>query len=253
MVITAGFTTACEEGPPLNQVPTPPDAGCTIPQDPQNYEVYFVLDVSGSMEPYLQEVNLALGAFAASFPERDLQDRPVTVQYYVVGFVNDFVWFPSEAERRMTSPSEVQQAFNAAIASGRNNTLIERNIINAEPEENLLDALGLVLDNPPSSTARVLVLIATDANFVEAPTRLSGDIIVQASYEETKDALALFDARIHAFTAGPVDGLTRTFRGVPALTDRPGSATYSLRNLSETEGLIQATLTEIVRGATCQF
>lgn len=228
----------------------PPDAGCDLSDTPQRFEVYFVVDVSGSMAAFNDELARTVESFAQSFPERDAQDNRVLVDYYVIAFVNDVLWFPNNA-RRMTEPVSVQGALRAAILRGEDNTLLTRDLKNAEPDENLLDALAEVIGHNPREDAQVLVLIATDAGFREAPERLSGGIEVRSTYAAIRADLERIGAQVHAFTPDALDGLTRGYAGQEPLTALPGSGSYSLRDLASSSELIQVTLTDIARNASC--
>lgn len=228
----------------------PPDAGCDLKEAPQRYEVYFVIDVSGSMAPFNNALASTVQSFSRSFPERDANDNRVLVDYYVIAFVNDILWFPNNA-RRMTEPVAVQGAIEAAILRGADNTLLTRDLKNAETEENLLDALSEVVTNNPREDAQVLVLIATDAGFKEAPATLSGGVTVRSTYPQIMGDLEALGARIHAFTPDALDGLTRQYAGMPALTTLPGSGSYSLRDLESSAELIETTLLDIAQSATC--
>ncbi len=251
MTFAAAGTTACrEDAPPLSVARPPPDAGCAIEEAPQNYEVYFVIDVSGSMAPFLRDLAATVQSFSLAFPERDAQGNRILVNYYVIAFVNDVVWVPNNA-RRMTQPIAVQAAIEDAIDLGRDNTLLTRDLKNAEKDENLLDALAQVLSNAPTNDAKVLVLVATDAGFREAPDTLSGGIMVQSNYQSIKADLEGVGAQIHAFTPDALDGLTRQYAGQPALTTIPGSNSYSLRELESSAELIERTLLDIAQNATC--
>jgi hypothetical protein len=236
---------------PFTNVPPPPDAGCTLEQGPQRYEVYFVVDVSGSMAPFLNSLAGQLQDFARSFPERDTQDNRILVDYYVVAFVNDVLWFPNNA-RRMTDPIAVQQAIQEAVARGADNTLLTKDLKNAESDENLLDALSQVVSSARPDGAAVLVVVATDAGFREAPETLSGGITVQTRYATLRADLEARGIQLHAFTPDELDGLTRQFRNQPSLTSLPGSAQYSLRDLQASGELIQRTLQAIAQNAACQ-
>lgn len=239
-----------DEGAGITVARPPPDAGCDVSDAPQRFEVYFVVDVSGSMEEFNYELSNTVESFARAFPERDAQDNRVLVDYYVIAFVNDVLWFPNNA-RRMTEPVAVQGALQAAIARGRDNTLLTRDLKNAEADENLLDALAEVINSHPREDAQVLVLVATDAGFREAPATLSGGIEVQSTFASVRADLESIGAQIHAFTPGALDGVTQQYAGQPALTTLPGSGAYSLRDLASSGELIEITLSDIAHNASC--
>ena len=239
-----------DDTPPLlNDVLPPPKPDCIREVTPRTFEVYFVLDVSGSMAPFLRDLQQELVSLTTNFIETDSQGRQTLVDYYVVAFVNDVKWFP-EAAPRMTSHIAVQDAFNQAIEAGLSNQNLNSNSPNAEARENMLDALAEVLNNNPKADAR-MVFIATDAPFAEAPDRLSGGIEVKSNYESIKADLATNEFRIHAFTQDEVDGLTRLYRNLEPLTTLPGSTTHRLSDLTGANAQIRQTLTSIAQDASC--
>lgn len=248
--LAAALAGCAEDVPPLVTVRPPPDAGCLIETGPQRYEVYLVIDVSGSMTPFLEALGQQIQSFADAFPERDTGGNRVLVDYYVIAFVNDVLWFPNNA-RRMTNPIAVQSAIRSAIALAADNTLLTSSNKNAESDENLLDALAQAIDHEHIEGASILTLVATDASFREAGERLSGGVTVQSNYTDILASLEMLGAQVHAFTPDNLDGLTRQFEGQPSLTSLPGSGSYSLRDLESSADLIEATLQDIAQSAAC--
>ncbi len=254
LTLSVGLSTAggcADDTPAISVARPPPEPECVVDEVPQRYEIYFVIDVSGSMVPFLHNLASAVQSFSSSFPTRDVQDNRILVNYYVIAFVNDVIWVPSNA-RRMTQPIAVQAAIETAITRGANNTLLTKDLKNAEPDENLLDALSEVIGNKPDNDAQVLVLVATDAGFREAPDVLSGNIPVNSNYASVLADLESIGAQIHAFTPDQLDGLTRQYAGQPALTTLAGSGSYSLRELESSAELIEQTLSDIALTATCK-
>lgn len=249
-LITAGALFALagctDEGTPITTIDEIPDAGCARTMMPKTFEVYFVIDVSGSMGPFLMDLRNQLVAFVDGFPKLDVEGRPVRVDYYVVAFVNDVKWYGG----RMTSVIALQSALDEAITRGQTNFNLTQNRINAEPEENMLDALASVIESAPDAEAR-LVMIAGDATIPEAPMVLSENIEVKSNYATILAELTRIDARVHAFVPDELDGLSRTFEGMPALTSLPGSTVNSLRDLTGANDRIRETLSKIASGAAC--
>lgn len=246
-VLSAHAISACNDDTgPIVTAEEPPDAGCIRAATPQTYQVYFVVDVSGSMGPFLTDLKEQLVSFADGFPEFDAEGRVVRVEYYVVAFVNDVKWYGG----RMTSVIALQAALDEAIERGKTNLNLDQNKLNAEPEENTLDALASVIESGPTAEAR-LIMLAGDAAFVEAPRVLSEGIMVRSSYATILEELGGIQARIHAFVPDQLDGLTRTYAGQPALTSLPGSTINSLRDLTDANDRIRETLNLIARGAAC--
>lgn len=228
------------------------DGGCTEIDAPSDYDVYFVVDVSGSMTPFLTNLRSELVGFAAGFPETDKRGEPVEVRYRVIGFKDDVRWYP-EAGTSTTDVETVQEWLLSAAQAGETTANLNATAPNVSAEENLLDALAAVIEDEPSAEAN-LVLIATDQAFRERPWRLSDYYTVGAQYDEILAGLRSVDARVHAFTRGPIEGLTRAYGDQPALTSLDGSTVHELETL-ESEGAsarVRETLFYIAREAACQ-
>ena len=225
-----------------------PDAGCTIESAPKSHSVYFVLDVSGSMRLFLEELSKELQTFVESFPEYDADGELIQLDFYVIAFVNDVKQFGGG---RMTSVIALQDAFEQAIEAGKDDFNLTVRSFNAEREENLLDAIGYI-SNLNSMSESHTVMIATDAPFRESPASLNEGIQVQNTYEGIMELLRTLNAGVHAFTASDLDGLTRGYRKYEALTSLPGSSVHRLNSLTGASAKIRETLGVIARNASCQ-
>ena len=203
------------------------------------------------MSEFLQDgLAQQLQSLTAAFPERDATDRRVLVDYYVMGFANDYKWFPEGSARRMTSPIAVQAAIEQAVNAGKDGNNLTQPFANIDPPENLLDALAAVADAQPQGEV-VVIIIATDAEIAEFPTILTTDLQVQSTYGQVRDRLIDLGVQIHALTPAQLDGLTRQYKGQPPLTTGQGSQTYSLRDLIESQEALQTALSDIAIAATC--
>jgi hypothetical protein len=216
LVLAVGMTGCEDDNTGLGFVQPPVDAGCVV-STPRTFEVYFVVDVSASINDFLDDIQEQLTLFAQSFPELDENEDRVFVDYYVIGFVNDVAFFPP-GSTRMTSPIAVAEALRQAVEAGADNTNVLNESDNGERNENLLDALGAVLDNQPAAD-RTLVILATDENFSDQGEILSPNIEVQNSFSDIRTAydLARPDILLYAFTPGNIEGIDRNFRGMPPL------------------------------------
>lgn len=242
--------TGCDDsGASLAPSPPPPEPDCELTATARTFEVFFVIDVSRSMVEFLEDLATQLSSLAFGFPERDALDRRVLVSYYVVAFVNDVKLFPELAER-MTSHIAVSGAIRGAIEAAEGNRNLLSNTPNSDTDENLLDALGAVIDRAPSADS-ILVLLATDAGFREAPESLSGGVTVTRTYDDVKASLERLGARIYALVPGELDGLTRPYRGRAPLTASNGSQVFDLFDLAGAQEQIDTTLEGIARDATC--
>jgi hypothetical protein len=241
--------TACSEdgGTPLAPIESPPDAGCVLPHDPETYQVFFVIDVSSSMGPYLENLSAQLLSLAKGFPEQNAQGLPVRVDYYLVAFVSDVKVFGGG---RMTSLIAIQAAFDDAIAAGHDGYNLTQHTIDSTPGGNVLDALGQVLAFNPSAEAK-MVILATDSSFPEAPAILYRDIHVQGTYADTLAAVRAAGLRFHIFSLPGVEGLEANYDNLPPLSSLPGSTVHDLGDLAGASDAIRGTLTAIAKGSRC--
>lgn len=240
---------ACDDGGGNINV-TPPDetdAGCLRAEEPVSYDIYFVVDVSGSMAPFLTSVRNELIAFAQGFPGENAEGRRVRVDYHLIGFVNDVKAFGGG---RMTSLIAVQAAFDEAIAAGQTNYNLNTRTFNAETEENTLDALDAAIQVPSTADARVIIF-AGDAEFFEAPASLAENIVVANTYAGIRQKLEDAQIRLHAFTKRGLHGFFVPYDQKPPLTDLPGSKVYALDELVGASDRVANTLFEIARDVAC--
>jgi hypothetical protein len=249
LVLIALFAVSgCKDGTGISVASDSPDSGCARVTPPHSYTIYFILDVSGSMGLFLTGLSRELQTFIENFPEYDDEGERVRIDFYVIGFVNDIKHFGGG---RMTSAIALQDAFEQAIEEGSTDYNLNVRSFNAEREENLLDALGQISTIDSDSEAQ-MVMIATDAPFVEYPNLLNEGIQVQNTYAGILEMLTNMDARIHAFTPRAMDGITRTFMKQDALTSLPGSSIHRLDSLTGAGTKIRETLGLIARNASCQ-
>lgn len=239
---------ACSvEDIPLNPIEDPPEQLCIRNTRPGSFDIFFVLDVSGSMGPFLTELGNSLLTFANNFPEVDEDDRRIKINYYVIGFVNDVKVF---GNGRMTTVIALQDAIEQAVIAGSSDYNLNVRTFNAETEENLLDAVAEAMKIEHTSEAS-LVLLATDAPFVENPASLNQGIFVQSKYADVLAGLEQMEARVHAFIAKDLAGITYEFNHQPPLTSLPGSTIQRFDNLNRAGDQIHETLAFIAKEASC--
>jgi len=247
-VLATALGTACDE--PITVAPPEetPDGGCNGPEEVRHFEVFLVLDVSGSMTPFIRNVKAELEGFAAGFPTQDKLGRGVRVDFFVVGFVNDFKVF---GNGRLSSQLAVEAALDEAISAGGSNHNLTNGTDNAEPEENMLDALNQVPGLSSSTDATKIVIIATDAAFVERPSILGPSFQVMNTFAEVRARLVALNPLVHSFTRGFQPGLNLPYHDVPALLDLPGSSNNELNEIEGVRDRVREKLNSIVQGAVC--
>lgn len=246
------FGAGCDpEATPLEVVVDPVDEDCIV-SDVRSFEVFFVIDVSQSLAVgnVLDLVQDELIDFAQSFPEFDVNENRVFVDYYVVGFVNDVAFFP-RGSPRMTSPIAVAEALQQAEDAGDDNSNLNSDTQNSDLgfQENFLDAMGAVFDRMGAAD-RTLIIGATDEDFVDQGDTLTPNIVVQTAYADVARTLAENDdVSLFMFTPGDIEGIDRNFRGQPPLTldDQ-----FDLTRLGDAGNSIGRILAELVVDTACR-
>jgi hypothetical protein len=228
-----------------------PDLGCQV-SNARTFQVFFVVDVSNSVaaNDVLNAFQEELVDFAFAFPEFDANENRVLVDYYVIGFVNDFAFFPP-GTRRMTAPVAVSEALEQAQAFGQMQD-------NTEVEENLLDALNAVfgvafeegMDGEliPVSD-RILVIGTTDDDFVDQGEILTPNIEVQTSYTELSERIDRVSdvMSVFMFTPGDIEGIDRNFRLQPPLSVER----FDLEAITGGSGSVGRILSQVAVDAAC--
>lgn len=215
------------------------------PATERNLHVFFAIDVSGSMEPFLREVQQELLALVSSLDP--IVEQGGTVSYYVIGFVNDVRWFPGP-DRRLFSVSQVQAAIDDAIRLGETGYNLNYHTFNLEDPENLLTAL-LAVPEHEDGRDNPVIIAATDAPLAEAPAVLYPDIELEQTMDEAVVRLEEVGARLHLFVGRPRDNLERGFRNPQDL-----GALARMRSIDSVVGssrLIRKALLDIGRDAAC--
>jgi len=242
----------CEDDTIFTPPTEVPDLGCQV-SNSRTFQVFFVVDVSNSVaaNDVLDAFQDELVDFAFAFPEFDANENRVLVDYYVIGFVNDYAFFPP-GSRRMTAPVAVSEALEQAQTFGEMQD-------NTEVEENLLDALDAVFDVAfeegmdgelfPVSD-RILVIGTTDDDFVDQGEILTPNIEVQTSYADLSERLDRVSdvLTVFMFTPGDIEGIDRNFRLQPPLPVER----FDLEAITEGSGSVGRILSQVAVDAACE-
>jgi len=247
-------TAACGDDTTAIVAIDPPESDRCTQSIPRTFQVYFVINVSGSMDQFLEPLSDQLETFVQGFPEVDVNGDRLLVDYYVVAFVNDFSFFPPD-QPRMSRSFAVGQAIDDALTRASDNRNLDGSD-NGDPPpnpENMLDALDAALDraesNEGQATDRVLFILATQDRFVGEGDRLLPNFVVQNGFADVSARLDAVRERglVYAFTDGDVEGIDRNFRlQEPIATD----GLLRLRVLQD-ESAVGGILAQIAREVAC--
>ena len=243
----AAVASACgDETIIVPNIQPPEDERCTQ-SIPRPFQVYFVVNVSGSMNEFLEPLADELESFVEGFPDVDVNGDRLLVDYYVVAFVNDYAFFP-EGAPRMTSSIAVAQAIDDALARAEGNRNLDGSD-NSEATENMLDAIDAALDNGTDAD-RVLFLIATQDAFAEQGETLLPDFRVQNSFADISARLDAVRQKglVYAFTDGAVEGIDGNFRLQPPLNTDGLSPLRVLQDESAVGGILSEIAQEVACG-----
>lgn len=184
---------------PASDMPNITDGGDGCDQD---VDIVFVMDVSTTMGPFLDQLATEIIFVDEALDALDLPGEP---HYGLVVFVDDAALLNTGVS--YDSVALLQQDFMEWSAFTSSNQQVSGGNLNTTWEENSLDALFLAASGfqwrPPESTLR-LIIHTTDDTFWDGPTTGNGVPIVH-SYGETVEALQTREIRTFSF-AGTIGG-----------------------------------------------
>lgn len=169
----------------------------------QDVDIVFVMDVSTTMGPFLDQLATEIIVVDEALDAMDLPGQP---HYGLVVFVDDFALLNAGAP--YDSVAVLQQDFNDWSAFTASNQQVGGGNFNNTWPENSLDAIHTAAAGfqwrPADSTLR-LVIHTTDDTFWDGPTVGNG-VQIQRGYAETVEALQQREIRDFSF-AGQIGGM----------------------------------------------
>ncbi|MCX4242849.1 vWA domain-containing protein [Paraliomyxa miuraensis] len=169
----------------------------------QDVDIVFVMDVSTTMGPFLDQLATEIIFVDEALDAMDLPGEP---HYGLVVFVDDFALLNAGAP--YDSVAVLQQDFNSWSAFTASNQQVGGGNFNSTWPENSLDAIYVAASGfqwrPAESTLR-LVIHTTDDTFWDGPTTGNG-VMIQHGYAETAMALQQREIRDFSF-AGQIGGM----------------------------------------------
>jgi hypothetical protein len=168
----------------------------------QDVDIVFVMDVSTTMGPFLDQLATEIIFVDEALDAMDLPSAP---HYGLVVFVDDFALLNAGAP--YDSVAVLQQDFNTWSGFTASNQQVGGGNFNSTWPENSLDAIYVAASGfqwrPQESTLR-LVIHTTDDTFWDGPTTGNG-VMIQHGYAETVMALQQREIRDFSF-AGQIGG-----------------------------------------------
>lgn len=184
---------------PAGDMPNITDGGDGCDQD---VDIVFVMDVSTTMGPFLDQLATEIIFVDEALDALDLPGEP---HYGLVVFVDDAALLNAGAPYE--SVALLQQDFNEWSTFTSSNQQVGGGNLNTTWPENSLDALHLAATGfqwRPAETTLRLIIHTTDDTFWDGPTTANG-VEIQHGYAET--VMALQERQIRDFSfAGTIGG-----------------------------------------------
>jgi hypothetical protein len=240
---------------PPTELPNPTESGTNCDQD---VDIVFVMDVSTSMGPFLDQLATEIIFVDEALDAMDLPGDP---HYGLVVFVDDAALLNGGAP--YDSVATLQQDFNDWSAFTSTNGQVAGGGFNNTWPENSLDAIYLAAAGfqwrPMESTLR-LVIHTTDDTFWDGPTVGNG-VAIQHGYAETVMALQQREIRDFTFAAqiggmceceNVTPGWSSPYMGMTPIPEATGGLVYDIDLVLAGQVSLADALTEAVETTMCE-
>ena len=233
----------------------PTDSGNTCDQD---VDIVFVMDVSTTMGPFLDQLAAEIIVVDEALDAMDLPSEP---HYGLVVFVDDAALLNGGA------PYADAAALQADFIMWSNFTATNQQVgggnSNYTWTENSIDALYLAATDfqwRPEQTTTRIVIHTTDDTFWNGPTTADG-VMIQHSYAETVMALQQREIRDFTFAAqiggsceceDVTPGWSSPYMGQPPIPEATGGLVYDIDLVLVGQVSLADALTEAVETTMCE-
>ncbi|MCA9711532.1 MAG: VWA domain-containing protein, partial [Myxococcales bacterium] len=240
---------------PASDMPSITDGGGGCDQD---VDIVFVMDVSTSMGPFLDQLATEIIFVDEALDAMELPGEP---HYGLVVFVDDYALL--NTGQPYDSVALLQQDFNMWSAFTASNQQVGGGNLNTTWPENSLDALYVAASGfqwrPAESTLR-LVIHTTDDTFWNGPTVGNG-VNIQHGYAETVQALQQREIRDFSF-AGQIGGMcecedvtpgwSSPYMGMDPIPEVTGGGVYDIDLVLVGQVSLADALAEAVETTICE-
>jgi len=258
-----GSTTPADEGTTgglkldvaPNDAPNITESGTTCDQD---VDIVFVMDVSTSMGPFIDQLAAEIIFVDEALDAMDLPGEP---HYGLVVFVDDAALLNGGVP--YDSVATLQQDFNMWSDFTSTNSQVSGGGFNSTWPENSLDAIYLAAAGfqwrPMESTLRLLIH-TTDDTFWNGPTTADG-VMIQHGYAETVMALQSREIRDFTFAAqiggqceceNVTPGWSSPYMGMTAIPEATGGLVYDIDLVLAGQVSLADALTDAVESTMCE-
>ena len=240
---------------PPNDAPNITESGTTCDQD---VDIVFVMDVSTSMGPFLDQLAAEIIVVDEALDAMSLPGEP---HYGLVVFVDDAALLNGGAP--YDSVATLQQDFNEWADFTSTNSQVSGGGYNSTWPENSLDAIYLAAAGfqwrPMESTLR-LVIHTTDDTFWNGPTTADG-VQIQHGYAETVMALQAREIRDFTFAAqiggsceceNVTPGWSSPYMGMAPIPEATGGLVYDIDLVLAEQVSLADALTDAVESTMCE-
>ncbi len=224
----------------------------------QDIDIVFVMDVSTSMETFLETLANEVLVVDQALAELELPSAP---QYGLVVFVDDIALLGAGAP--YPDATALRADFQEWSEFTSSNAQVSGSGSNTTWPENSLDALYAAATGfqwrPADSTLRI-VIHTTDDTFVEGPTTFDG-VDIEHGYADTVQALQDQQIRVFSFTADlggscscedVTPGWSGPYLGQPSVPDATDGGRFDIDMVLTNAISLSEAINASVEGAVCE-
>lgn len=228
-----------------------PDAGCT-----QNVDIVFVMDVSSSMDAFLNKLAQEMAAVDTSIKTISPSANP----YYGLAVFVDDVKLLNNGQP-FVNVDTLKQEFSHWADYSKSNLELDETTTNTTWPENSLDAIYAAANSftwRPGSLR--IVIHTTDDTFWNGPTSQNG-IAIQHGYQETVTKLTGQQVRVFSFASklgGPDEkddtsmGWFGPYQGMDAIPKATGGEAYELDGVLKGNVSLSTSIHDLVAETFCK-
>jgi hypothetical protein len=224
----------------------------------QDVDIVFVMDVSTTMGPFLDQLEVEITNVANTLGNYNLPSEP---HYGLVVFVDDILI--ANSGQAYTDVNQLRTDFEMWNDFTAGNTQTSGSGANTTWTENSLDAIyagATAFPWRPADTTLRVVIHTTDDTFWDGPTTGNG-LMIDHGYAETVQALQAGTIRFFSFAA-LIGGQTNTddvsmgwnspYMGMDPITDQTGGGWWNIDEVLAMQVSLSASIEQAIEDSLCE-